>query len=120
MILINPNLRDKFYLYNKSKLALDEYLDISYIIQKLEELEKLKFVCLNINQLAVFNYISKDICTLSESNPLSAIKRFKEFNNDSIKLAQTIASFKNRVINFFFYSSTRMLLLKSKLVPYKS
>ena len=36
--LMNPTLIEKFSLYDKSKLVLDDYLDISFIIQKLEEL----------------------------------------------------------------------------------
>ena len=95
---MNPIVREKIKLYNMSKLVLDDYLDISYFIQNLEELEKLKLVCLNYDQLAIFNYISNDICTLNFFNNQSTIKKFKDFNKDSIKLAQTIASFKKGLI----------------------
>ena len=99
MCSINTNLTQKINIYNKSKSLLDEYLDLSFIIQKLEELKKLKFVCLNLNQLSLFNYISNDICTLNNSNPLSVITKLKYFTKDSIKLALTIVSNKNRIIN---------------------
>ena len=95
--LMNPTLIEKFSLYDKSKLVLDDYLDISFIIQKLEELEKLKLVCLTIDQLAVFNYISRDFCTLNDIKNSSAISKYKEFNKDPIKLALIIASFKKRI-----------------------
>ena len=99
MCSINTNLTQKINIYNKSKSLLDEYLDLSFIIQKLEELKKLKFVCLNLNQLSLFNYISNDICTLNNSNPLSVITKLKYFTKDSIKLALSIVSNKNRIIN---------------------
>lgn len=45
------------YANNKVK----EKLDIAYILKKLYELEKLKFILLNEDQLSLFNYLPKPI-----------------------------------------------------------
>ena len=66
MCCAGNELNDKANLYDIAKIVLDDYLDISCIIQKLEELEKLKLVCLTYEQLALFNYIAKDLCIMDE------------------------------------------------------
>jgi hypothetical protein len=95
-----PNsIKNKKSLYEKSMNSLDEYLDICYIIKKLEELEKMKFLLLTYEQMAVFNQISKDFCSLNETKQSeSSINRFKEFNKDSAKLSETILKFKMKII----------------------
>jgi hypothetical protein len=96
---IPDSIKEKKDLYEKSKLALYEYLDISFIIHKLEEFEKLKLLLLSIDQLAVFNFISKDFCSMN-NNKLeeSTINRYKEFNKDKIKLSETIQKFKKKIL----------------------
>jgi hypothetical protein len=90
-------LKQKSDLYNKSIKILDDYLDISYIIQKLEEFEKLKLVVLTNEQLALFNFSAKDFCSLSDNKEQEKIfNRFKEFNKNSEKLSETICKFKKR------------------------
>jgi hypothetical protein len=94
----SQELKDKKLLYKKSLDCLDDYLDISYIISKLEEFEKLKLLLLSQEQLAVFNFIAKDICTLDDLNyKENKIGKYKQLQRDSSYLANTIAKFKIRV-----------------------
>ena len=93
-------LKDKANLYDIAKIVLDDYLDISYIIQKLEEFEKLKLICLTFEQSTLFNYIANDLCTLDEfkQNELK-YNKFKEFMKDKEKIADIISKFINKVAN---------------------
>jgi hypothetical protein len=91
-------LKEKFLLYEKSLESLNDYLDISYIITKLEELEKLKLLLLSYDQLAVFNFISKDFFTLDElTHHENKIGKYRQFQKDNKQLANTIAKFKVRI-----------------------
>jgi hypothetical protein len=91
-------LIDRMELYYKATKILDEYLDIGNIIHRFEELEKLKLLCLSYEQLAVFNFIAKDFCTLDEfKHGESTINKYKDFNKDKDKLASTISKFKKRI-----------------------
>ena len=87
------NLKLKSDLYDKAKIVLDDYLDIYYIIQKLEELEKLKIVSLTYEQIAVFNNIAKDFCTLDDKQNESKFHKFKNLDKDKNKLAEIISIF---------------------------
>jgi hypothetical protein len=58
--------RKKYQLYNKSYKNLLDYLDISKIVHRLEEVEKFKYATLNKEQFAMFQFISKDICSIEE------------------------------------------------------
>jgi hypothetical protein len=79
--------RIKFMLYKKSENMLLDCLDKSYIVFKLEEFEKLKMIFFNKEQLTMFQFISKDICTVDERTTLySNISKLKQFvrNKDEI------------------------------------
>jgi hypothetical protein len=96
--LASSKLRNTIDLYQKSITSLDEYLDISFIIQKLEEFEKLKLLCLNYEQLAVFNFTAKDYCSMNDiKQGESTISKYKEFNKDNEKLVAIVANFRKRV-----------------------
>jgi hypothetical protein len=92
------SLREKRNLYEKSLNSLKELLDISYILQKIESFEKLKLLLLSYDQLVLFKYVSKDLCSLYESKYAKpTINHLKEINNDNIeKLSETILKFKGR------------------------
>ncbi len=101
MLLCNKFLDDKLKqkndLYEKSVGILDDYLDISYIIQKLEEFEKLKLICLTDEQLALFNLTAKDFCSLNNDKQRQKIfNRFKEYNKDNARLVNTLFNFKQK------------------------
>lgn len=56
---MNKKLKSKYYLYKKSKANLYVCLDMTEIIHKLDEFEKLKLVLLNHEKLQCFNLVRK-------------------------------------------------------------
>ncbi|CAD8070680.1 unnamed protein product [Paramecium sonneborni] len=57
--LFNSNIQVK--LYRKSMKEISNHLDVYYILQKLEELNKLKSILLSPQQLLVFNFTPKQM-----------------------------------------------------------
>ncbi|CAD8093959.1 unnamed protein product [Paramecium primaurelia] len=57
--LFNSNINVK--LYRKSMKEISNHLDVYYILQKLEELNKLKNILLSPQQLLVFNFTPKQM-----------------------------------------------------------
>lgn len=57
---LSNSLKYKKELYNKIKVVLNELLDISSLIKKLDEFKKLKNLILNEDQVILFNFLSKD------------------------------------------------------------
>jgi hypothetical protein len=77
---------------------VEEFMDITHIIQKLEEFEKFKIVMFNSEQLALFNFISKELMSLDElklNNHDMTI--FKNFGKDKENLAQIIMNFREKI-----------------------
>ena len=72
---------------------IDEFFDISFIISKLDEFDKLKMVILNDQQLTLFNFISKEtIC--QNNNKLNAFTKYKSSLNNKIVNIENILNFK--------------------------
>lgn len=93
-------IKNKKKLYTKSQYAIDQFLDISFIIQKLEEFNKLKIVLLDPQQIALFDFISKEIISLDDERIENHdMTRIKKFNRDKEKLAQMILKYKNNLKN---------------------
>lgn len=91
---IKRHLNSRYLLYNKSYGILDEILDVCNIIQKLDELEKIKMILLSKEQLALFNFISKDWCSLNNPKLInSKVNEMKEFNKNQESLAKVFVSF---------------------------
>jgi hypothetical protein len=92
---VNKKIIDKFQLYQKSSLVLDYALDITHIIGKLEELEKLKIVILSKHQLALFNFISKYLVSQNKNKEVSSnITKLYALNNDKEALIKLLLDFK--------------------------
>ena len=73
-------------------------MDITYIIRKLEELEKLKIVIFNSEQIALFNFISKEFISLNDENVKShTLTKMMNFLNSQEELANLIINFKNKI-----------------------
>jgi hypothetical protein len=88
----------KFSLYDKAEQELDILLDISYIVHKLEEFDKFKLIMLNNEQLAMFQFISRDICTLEEKvKTQSEISKLKQLSHDKEKLVKLLMSYKENL-----------------------
>jgi hypothetical protein len=70
---LSQETRNKFILYQKSIYILNNILDISSIIGKLEEFEKLKFVIFNRDQYVLFEFISKYVMSLNQENEINSV-----------------------------------------------
>lgn len=95
------NKNGKKKLYKKIQDHVVELLDISKILKKLEECEKLKFLLLNLEQLAMFKFIPKSRinCKFSEGqdsdimhNSFSDITKLKVLYKDKKKLLKFIGN----------------------------
>lgn len=96
---LKGNLKSKFILYSKSHNDLDELLDISIIIKKLDEFEKLKLILLNHEQIAMFQFLAKQLCTLNaHEKQKSELILYKELIKDEEKLLNLILNYKNQLI----------------------
>jgi hypothetical protein len=96
--LYNKRLDLKKKLYLKSKCYIEQYMDFTFIINKLEELDKLKIVMLNPEQLALFNFISKELISQDENKVKNHdISIYKKFCSSKENLAKAILSFKEKL-----------------------
>jgi hypothetical protein len=92
-----PLTRLKYSLYNKALKILISYLDISNIVHRFEEFEKLKLILFNEEQLAMFEFISKDFCSLDEIiEQKSEITRLKNLTKDKENLVKLILGYKEK------------------------
>ena len=95
---------------------VQNYLEVPFIINKIEENDKLKYILFNKKQLSLFKFISNDIIytdnfTIKKNN-LNQKKLF--YNNDREKIASHLLLFlqqdkkeiedkyEKRLIKFFF------------------
>jgi hypothetical protein len=85
-------------LFKKSFFVIEEYLDITYIVQKLEEFEKFKLIMLSNDQLALFSFISKELISLDVDRIREhGMTNLKLLNKDKEKLAQLIIDFRKKI-----------------------
>jgi hypothetical protein len=92
---VNPSTRVKYTLFDKASDELMNYLDISNIVHKLEEFEKFKLTLLNTEQLAMFQFISKDVCSLEDRAKLdSEITKLKRLSQNKEELVHLVLDYK--------------------------
>jgi hypothetical protein len=95
----NHTLLKKQKLYEKSQNTILEFMDISFIIQKLEEFEKMKLVSFNSEQLALFNFLNKELISLNQEKSEGYImNKLKNFNKNKENLIEIILKFKEKII----------------------
>lgn len=95
-------LKTKKKMYDLSEFAIDQFLDISYIIQKLEEFEKFKLVMLDSQQIALFDFISKELISLDDERIKSHdLTKMKNLNKNKEKLAQIIIKYQKKLKDKF-------------------
>jgi hypothetical protein len=93
-------VKNKFNLYYQSLTILDWALDLSRIIEKLEEFEKLKLVILSSEQIALFNFMSKDTISLNMNKTSNLkIRQLKHFGTDKDILLKVILDFQKKIIS---------------------
>lgn len=71
-------------LYHKAKEYLGESLDILGIVKKLQEVDKLKRILLNDDQLFFFNLLNKPLLTLNQRDLTASQKLSKSNTNFTI------------------------------------
>jgi hypothetical protein len=95
---LNSKTRKKFELYQKSSQILNMVLDITHVIGKLEEFEKFKLVILNTEQLALFNFISKQMISKNINiEGMSKITQLMRLNTDLESLLKLLIDFKSKM-----------------------
>jgi hypothetical protein len=93
------SLTTKYKLYEKSQNAILEFMDISFIIQKLEEFEKMKLITFNSEQLALFNFLTKELISLNqEKSDRHIMNQLINFNKNKENLAYIIMKFKEKMM----------------------
>jgi hypothetical protein len=92
---IGRKLRAKYTLYEKSANALNMILDVGYITSKIEEIERLKLVLLSEEQLAMFSFLPKYMCSLSGKT--NSITKLKNMMKSKEALTNNLFSFTNKM-----------------------
>lgn len=92
-----PN-ENKFNRLMKGKHALEEKLDIAFLLRKLYEIEKLKMILLNENQYSLFDFLPKP--TILKNNKIdlgNSNANLKNYESDDAitKAKKLYFSFKN-------------------------
>ena len=55
-------------LFLKSQKVFNEEIDITNLLKRIKEIEKLKYLLINHKQLVLFNFLGKTIITEDEKN----------------------------------------------------
>jgi hypothetical protein len=86
--------KKKFDLFKIGYEKFDELLDVSYIIEKLEEIDKFKFITLKDEQLVLFNLLSKYfISPGSSTNFLNRMNYMRNLHNNPEAIKKTISEY---------------------------
>ena len=113
--IINRIKSKKILIYYKYKKMIQNYFEFPFLINKIEENDKLKYILFNKKQLSLFKFISNDIIytdnfTIKKNN----LNQKKLFYNNDREIASHLLSFLNqdkkqiedkyekRLITFFF------------------
>ena len=80
LICCRRNPEEQIARKARSQILLD--LDITRIVEKLQEVDKLKMLLLNRYQREAFNYIEKPLITLKEKDPTHRRGSFNETQNE--------------------------------------
>jgi len=99
-LITKQRLKNKLKLYDEGIKKMDKMLDICYLMNKLEELEKMKFVFFNKKQLTMFNLLSKDVCSLnSNKKSLNIFNKMKKFESDKVEIEKVLRETKEKSLN---------------------
>ncbi len=84
----------KFDLYEKANEKLSEMFEITYVMRKMEEMEKLKIILFDKPQSSAFNLCSAEMCSLDPHRLNSSfLDQIKSFQKDPVKLNEMIDLF---------------------------
>ena len=94
----NKYRRGTIKLYKKINSSISQFFDITYIILKLEEFEKFKVVMLKSEQLALFNFISRELISLDEDKLNNReINKLLLMDKNKENLARMILEFRDKI-----------------------
>lgn len=97
---MGPLLTRKKKLYDRSNIVINEFLDITFIVHKLEEFEKFKMTAFSREQLALFNFISKELISLDDiKTQAHGMTSMKTFNKHKENMVNVILKFKEKLKN---------------------
>jgi hypothetical protein len=95
---VSRKTKIKYNLYDQAHSVLEGYMDISHIINKLEEYDKLKLAILNDEQLAMFQFIAKDVYSVEDRlKQQSYLRQLKFAANDKERSKKLIQNFKMKI-----------------------
>ena len=83
---LSKNHKKKLKLYTKASDDLLKYINIMELVQMLQQVEKLKVIMLNKNQLALFNFLSKPLISLEK--PSDPVPNDSETDNSGTKVSR--------------------------------
>lgn len=85
----NEAVKNKLKMLKIAESKINEELDISYILNKLEEIEKLKLVLLNSEQIMLFDLIAKPIIRVNNNDQFSVNSPVIEILGRTKKIEET-------------------------------
>jgi hypothetical protein len=92
----NKRLKRKNDLFQMGEEKLEEMFEVFYLMKKFEEVEKLKTIMMNKQQLALFNLSSQEmISPYSENLNNCEFSKLKEFQSNPEKMNDEIDRFKD-------------------------
>ncbi|EGR27517.1 ubiquitin-conjugating enzyme family protein, putative [Ichthyophthirius multifiliis] len=89
----SKQLKIKKLQIQKGKQILYNHLDIFYIIKKITELDKLKTILLNQNQLKLFEYLPKPIIYLNKNSEKGNYQLYQEKKTEEEKAFEAFQAF---------------------------
>ena len=93
-------MQHKRKLYDIAYKCLEEFLDLTYIIRKIDETEKLKIILLEPHQIALFNFISKQVISLdNEKMKNHEMTKLRNFYKNEDNLSKLLNEYKEKIRN---------------------
>jgi hypothetical protein len=95
---IKGELQQKYKVLQKCEEKINQYLDIRFFIQKLDEFDKFKFILLEEEQLAMFHFISKFKCSLGDYNYEEGVNKLEILTKENEKMFRILEDYHRRMI----------------------
>jgi len=88
----------KLQLFQIAENKLEEMFEISYLMNKLDEVDKMKIILFNKQQMALFDISSRELCSLNvEALRNSECNQLREFKNDHAKFNVEMEKFRKKM-----------------------
>jgi uncharacterized protein with PhoU and TrkA domain len=80
-----PKLKKKVKLYRLAMEKMQKKFEITYVMKRLEEVEKLKSIIIPENQISLFESAAKEICSLKNNGKYPHHPKIKIIENENEK-----------------------------------